>query len=485
MPPPCDRSWCPDVTIRSRLSSHYDLICVGAGSAGMPLAIQAAKRGLHVLQLEADERIGGTLHYSAGQLAAAQTQLQRELAIDDSPEEFYADAQRIAHGTIDADLLRLFTTHSAELVDWLMASGFEPVAGSPVAMNYHAPYRTRRYLWGAKEAVSIYEALYPQYAKLRDSGAIDLRLRTRLSRLLTAADGSVQGVEAEYDSERERFFGRSVVLATGGYAASPDVWHELGPDSLSASYCNPYSRGDGILAARNVGAMVDGSDKFCPTFAGVRDDPDDPCSGLFLDLEPRNRAIWEIYLDRNGQRFMREDHPNIEYRERSLLAQPDLAMTVLFDAGILMNALPLMDMPAPQFLSRFGTQRNFLVADSVDGLAHQLALEPRVLRETVERYNGFVAKGVDDDFGRDFLIRGMERAPFYAIRACGISVVSPAGIRVDGTLRVTDGHGKPIGNLYAVGEVTGFTRLAGNTFVGGLSLTPALTLGYWLGKTLL
>jgi fumarate reductase flavoprotein subunit len=466
------------------MTEQYDLICVGAGSAGMPLAIQAARRGVRILQLEADSRVGGTLHYSAGQMAAAHTRLQRELGIEDSPEEFYEDAQRIAHNTIQPDLLRLFTSHSAELLDWLMELGFQPVPGSPVAMNYHAPYRTRRYLWGPKEAVSVYEVLYPSYSKLVESGAIDLRLNRRLMRVLTRPDGSAEGVEVDTASGRERYYGRTVVLATGGYGASPEVWQQLGPQSLTVSYCNPFSRGDGIIAARDAGAVVDGSDKFSPTFAGIRGNPDDPRSGLFLDLEPKNRAIWEIYLDARGRRFMREDHPNIEYRERSLLAQPNLAMTVLFDAGILMNALPMMDMPPEEFKGRFGRQSNFLVDDTLAGLARQLGVQEAVLQQTVQRYNSFVDRGIDEDFGRDFLIRRIEKAPFYALKACGISVVSPAGVKVDGQLRVLRTSGEPIGNLFAVGEVTGFTRLAGNTFVGGLSLTPALTFGYLLGKTL-
>src|SRR5262245_58216932 len=130
------------------MNVRFDIICIGAGSVGMPLAIQAAKRGVRILQLDADSRVGGTLHYSAGQIAAAQTKRQRELGIDDSPAEHFADAQRIAHDTIDPNLLKLFTENAAEVVDWLMDLGFQPAPGTPVAANYHAPYRTRRYLWG-------------------------------------------------------------------------------------------------------------------------------------------------------------------------------------------------------------------------------------------------------------------------------------------------------------------------------------------------
>jgi fumarate reductase flavoprotein subunit len=69
--------------------------------------------------------------------------------------------------------------------------------------------------------------------------------------------------------------------------------------------------------------------------------------------------------------------------------------------------------------------------------------------------------------------------------ASGITVVSPAGLNADGQLRVLGADGKPIPNLYAAGEVLGFTRLSGAAFVGGMSLTPAMTLGRLLGQSLL
>jgi fumarate reductase flavoprotein subunit len=71
------------------------------------------------------------------------------------------------------------------------------------------------------------------------------------------------------------------------------------------------------------------------------------------------------------------------------------------------------------------------------------------------------------------LIRKIVKPPFYAIRAQGLTVVSPAGLRVDRKLRVLRGDGKPIRNLFAAGEVLGFGRTSGNAFVGGLSLTPS------------
>ena len=64
-------------------------------------------------------------------------------------------------------------------------------------------------------------------------------------------------------------------------------------------------------------------------------------------------------------------------------------------------------------------------------------------------------------------------------------MLSPTGLRVDKQLRVLRESGRPIPNLYAAGEVLGFGRTSGDAFVGGLSLTPALTFGKILGERLL
>lgn len=463
----------------------FDVIVVGAGSAGLPLAICAASRGARVLQLEADYRIGGTLHWSSGQISAAGTRLQRAQGIEDSPAEHFRDAQRIAHGRIDPLVLGLFVKHAAATIDWLMDLGFVPAPGTPVAGEAHEAYSTRRYLWGANKGLSILEALRPSHEQLVRSGRIDLRLQTRMTSLSTDASGAVTGVRALTPQGEVEYRSRNVVLASGGYAANPELWQRLTPRYPLCSHVNPYSRGDGIVAASALGAQVDGSDKFLCTFAGVLDDPQDPRSGAFLLLSPGARKVWEMFVDSRGRRFMQEDHPSIDYRERSLLRQPGTRMNIVFDAAILQNAATLTLDPTAVYRAKFGQHPAFVKAASIAGLARELGVPVDNLQRSVREYNAAVDAGVDRRQGKQFLIRRIEKAPFYGIKAQGLTVLSPAGLQVDRRLRVLGGNGKPIRNLYAAGEVLGFGRTSGDAFVGGLSLTPALTFGRLLGESLL
>ncbi|NBU25519.1 MAG: FAD-dependent oxidoreductase [Gammaproteobacteria bacterium] len=467
-----------------RNARSWDLIVIGAGSAGLPLAIRAAERGGRVLQLEADTRIGGTLHWSSGQMSAAGTRLQAEHGIEDSPAEHYRDAQRIAHGSIDPVVLRRFVDEAAPAIDWLMDLGFVPAPGTPVAGEAHEQYSTRRYLWGRDKGLSVLEALRPVHERLVRAGRIDLRLRHRMTRLLTDGRGAVVGVGAATPDGEAEFRAPRVVLASGGYAAAPELWQQLSPRIPLCSHVNPYSRGDGLVAARALGARVDGAEKFLNTFAGFREDPADPRSGSFLVLSPGARKVWELFVDHRGRRFMREDHPSIDYRERSLLRQPGTAMHIVLDEAILQNATPITTQSAAAYRARFGHHPSFVKARTLGGLARLLGVPAAALRRSVREYNAAVDAGVDRRFGREFLIRRIEKAPFYGIKAQGITVLSPAGLAVDRQLRVLRQDGRPVRNLHAVGEVLGFGRTSGDAFVGGLSLTPALALGKWLGETL-
>ena len=463
----------------------YDVICVGAGSAGLPLAIRAAQNGAKVLQVEADNRIGGTLHWSSGQIAAAGTRLQKEHGVTDTPEEHFADAQHIANGQIDPVVLKLFVDNAADTIDWLMDLGFKPAAGTPVVGEAHEAYSKRRYLWGDNAALSILDVLRPVHEKLVAAGKIDLLLEHRLSSLITDDAGAVKGINVDNGNNKiTQLYGSSVVLACGGYAAGVEMWNKLNPEIPLASHCNPFSLGDGIKAARDLDAIVDGTEKFLCTFAGYLENPNDPTSAEFLALSPKSRNIWEIFVDNQGKRFMTEDHQSIDYRERALLNQPEMKMNIVFDSDILENSAPLTLLDPDVYRAKFGYHPNFIKANTIEELAEGLGCQVSVLTTTIQNYNASVEQKKDKEFNKFFLIRKIENPPFYGIKAMGVTVLSPAGLAVDADLRVIKQGGNTIPNLYAAGEILGFGRTSGNAFVGGLSLTPALTFGKLLGERL-
>jgi fumarate reductase flavoprotein subunit len=464
---------------------NWDVIVVGAGSAGLPAAIFAAKRGARVLQIEADGRIGGTLYWSSGQISAAGTRLQKSLGIEDTWEDHWADAQRIAKNTIDPTLGKLAVQNARDTFEWLIDIGFKPAPETPLTGMGHEPYRVRRYYWGTNLAVSILDAIRPVHERLVAAGRIELRLGTRLVSLVQEG-GRVVGILAERNGARETLRAQNVVLTTGGYAANPELWKELTPGIPLRSRCNPYARGEGIVAARAIGAKVDGGEKFLCTFAGVLDDPDDPLTAVpSLVLAPHRRMPWEIYVNADGKRFVREDHPSVDHREHALLKQKDMAMFIVFDEGIRQNAPPIDGLRGEKVCELFGRHPNYSVADTLAGLAQRMGVPAGNLEATVATYNRAVDADRDAEFGRLHLLRRIEKGPFYAIHAGGVTVVSPAGLNANDRLQVLKHDGTPVPGLYAAGEILGFGRLSGHAFVNGMSLTPALTFGKLLGEKIL
>jgi len=77
------------------------------------------------------------------------------------------------------------------------------------------------------------------------------------------------------------------------------------------------------------------------------------------------------------------------------------------------------------------------------------------LRQTVERFNGFVDTGTDADFGRKELPHKIQTPPFYAAWATPALHDSYTGLRVNANCQVVDLAGREISGLYCAGESAG------------------------------
>jgi fumarate reductase flavoprotein subunit len=465
--------------------SAPEIIVVGAGTAGLAAAAELATRGARVTLIEKSDRIGGTLHVSAGQMSAAGTKLQRARGIVDTPEAHFADAMRISKGTADAALVRRAVELAPDTVDWLMDEGFDLDPVCPGILHFHEAYRAPRTYWGRAGGRSILAVLERAFARARAGGRIDLRFGTRLVDLI-AERGDVRGVRVAGPAGEAEIRGDSIVLATGGYGADRALFASLTCGHALFSACVPTSTGDGIAAAQRIGARVDGGDLFLPTFAGIEDRPG---TGRIVwddlpQLTPQSRPPWEIYVNRAGARFVAEDHPSVDAREHALLDQPELTFWIVYDARIAREAPPLLPSWASARLAgAFVEHPSFARADTLATLAARAGIVADGLAACVAAYNAALAAGRPDPLGRMHRPAPIGEAPYFAIRAHGIVLKTPAGIRVDNQLRVLRADG-PIGGLYAIGEAIGGSRLSGKAFVGGMSVTPALSFGRWLARRL-
>ena len=482
------------------MADHWDVIVVGAGTAGMPTAIFAAQRGARVLLVEKDHKVGGTLWYSGGQMAAADTRLHRERGIDDTPEEFLADMRRISHDTFNEPVMRILAQNAADTIDWLLDLDYNVDPECPGVLMVHEPYMIRRSFWSPEEGKALIKCIEPALMREVEAGDIELRLETECVSLLLDESGGVAGITTlSKDGQLEEHAGDNVVITSGGYAANPEMFQEFSPGTPHYSATNPRSLGKGIELMQSVDAKIEGGDNVLPSYSCVLDNPDDPMCNTYiggegnalsdyvwLDTAPQSRQPWEIHLNLKGERFVREDLPSIHQREVAFKKQPEWRMFIVFDEGVRQNAPPITTAwDEHELKAALGSHPSFLKADTLDELATQMGLDPAVLQATVQRYNGLVRSGEDPDFGREFLPKQLIKPPFYAIQCVGMSVMSPAGVVTDERFNVVTNSGTTVPNLYAAGELLGFARLGGEAFIPGGGVTPALTFGRLLGQKIL
>lgn len=470
-------------------AQEYDLIVIGAGTAGIPAAIFASQRGAKVLVIEKSTIIGGTLDRSTAQMSAAGTVFQERAGITDTADKHYEDIMRISRNTADPELSRLFVANAADSINWLAEHGFEPKQGHPVKGAAHEPFETRRYLWGADGGRTLQAVMEPLYRAGENAGQIKSLMEHRAVDLIQGRDGRVTGVVAEDAAGKlTDFAARNVLIASGGCAANPRMYADLHGVPLTAMVAHPMSQGEGITLGQSAGGQLWGGDKYMCLFGAMLADDSYP-SPIDASLQYRIdvRQPWELYVNAHGKRFMQEDNPSANYRELALADQPGHRFWVVADQSIRERAPMLMQGwdkdQQDQFFERGHPMLS--TAGTLDALAVKGGIHPRSLGETVAEYNRGVRKAGSDPFGREHRPAALTQPPYYALRLTGWSLISFAGLVVDDQLRVLNEKGAPIRNLYAAGEVIGAGATSGHAYTNGAMVTPAITFGRLLGQRML
>ena len=471
---------------RAFAQETFDVVVIGGGTAGLPAAIHAADRGARVAVIEKAPVVGGTLFLSGGLMAAAGTVFQKAKGIEDSADAHYEDVMRISNNTSDPILTRLWADHGGPTLNWLAEHGFTIQDGHPITATGYDPYRVARYQSGPERGVSILNVLKPLLERhaqegritvLTDAGAVDL----------IKAGSAVTGVVSEDgNGKRSDIRGRNIVIASGGCAANPVMFQNLHGVPLYRIVAYPYSQGAGLSLGLAAGGYLRGADNYVGYYGSIPQDdqiPSSPSANMLID--PKKRVPWEVFVNARGERFVREDHPSVNARDRAMDLQPGHRFWVIFDQQILEKASPLI--PAwsrEQFTDAFGEHPMFKRARSLSELGVITGIDPASLEKSIRDYNRHLENKTPDPLERSHRPLPIDRPPFYAIRSQAWTLKSYAGLGVNENLQVTTRDGDPVGNLYAAGEVLG-AATSGKSHTSGGSVTPAVTFGRLLGKQII
>ena len=203
-----------------------------------------------------------------------------------------------------------------------------------------------------------------------------------------------------------------------------------------------------------------------------------------------------ILVDQTGVRYMNEGGSYMAYCKQMLERNktiPSVPSWAVFDSQYMRKYMLAGTMPGSRKPQRWYDEGYLKQADSIEGLARQLEIDPGALKATIERFNGFVAKDSDEDFHRgkraydrwlgdsehkpSATLGTIERAPFFAVPVVPGDAGTYGGVVTDEHARVLREDGSVIGGLYATGVST--ASVMGRCYPGaGSSVGPTFVWGY-------
>lgn len=423
--------------------AQADVVVVGGGASGLAAAAAALESGARIIVLEKAPHTGGSAALSAGIVTAAGTDIQKASGLPaDSAglaKLWLEDQKRSVKGAPanlpDAAQVEALVKQSAETVDWLTKKVGMQFSANAAAADGIGAYQLLPISSDASRPAGAEEVeKLEQYVK--KLGGI-IRTATPAWKILTTDDGRVSGVAAADGKNRFTFRAKSVVLASGGFAA--DLMKVTSRQPRWAVYVErtgaaKTSTGDGLTMGLQVGAK-EVSDSW---LMGTQFAPAYPEMTAAM-LGPRGFAGATL-VNEKGLRFVKEDLPNITSE-----------MSQQLDVWL------ITDSKDPE---KAKTLRNYLGFDTVvhgntpEELGRRMGARADNVKQTIEKLNADAAAGKDTAFGRDPInFTSLTQAPYFAVKVRPVISGTIGGFVVTPDFQVLDNALKPIQGLWAAGEL--------------------------------
>ena len=336
---------------------------------------------------------------------------------------------------------------------------------------------------------------------------VDLRVNSAVKSFLSEG-GAVKGVVIERDGKPWRIGARSGVLVNaGGFSHNQAMRDKYQPGTSSAwSAATAGSTGEMILEMERLGAQLAQMDEMVGNQMSVPPGAASPPGGPGVNLsalagsQMHYSKPHSIVVDQTGVRYMNECGSYMEFcqnllrRNKTVPALPSywIVDRQYWDKYMFGGKFPNAAMPQEWYDSGFLKE-----AATLEELAEQLLMDPKVLRATVDRFNAGARQGRDPEFHRgdrdydnwlgDFHRDGshtlgtIEQGPFRALPVVPGDVGTFGGVVTDVYARVLRDDGSVIEGLYATGIST--ASVMGRYYPGaGSSVGPSFVWGYIAAK---
>ena len=444
----------------SKLGDNYDVVIIGSGGTGLAAAIQANELGMKVAVVEKEEELGGNTNRASSGMNAAETNVQLQHGVIDNVADFYHETYKDGGRLNDKDMLGYFVYHTAPAIDWLADHDIKlddiTVTGGMSKKRTHRP----------ASMAPIGGFLVQSLLGVVDKENIPVFNNAKVTKLLRATDGRINGVEVQSGDLTKTVHAKAVILATGGFGASKEYIERFRPDLKDYKTTNqPGATGDGLKLAENVGAelMQMNLVQVHPTVQ--QDNPH-----VYL-IGEAVRGEGAILVNARGERFINELNTR-KIVSNAITALPEHSAYLIFDQGIRDRA------KAIEFYDKVGL---VVHGDTIEDLAKNLKMDPATLKATVDTWNQAVESHDDTEFHRTTgMDRGITKPGFFAIHIAPAIHYTMGGIHITPKTQVLDGNGDIIKGLFAAGEVAG--GLHGNNRVGGNSIAETIVFGRQAGQ---
>ena len=425
-------------------NGNCDIVIIGAGGAGLAAAIEGVQNGAKVIVLEKMGVAGGNTTSATGGLNAAETKIQKELGIEDTKEQFYADTMKGGYNKNDPALVRKMVDKAAETVDWLMSFGVDLSDVGKMAGSTNK--RTHRPQGGAAVGAHMVSVMETEALKI----GVDLRKNSKVIDIIKE-DNKPAGVVVETNGQRYTIAAKAVIIATGGFGANPDMVVKYKPELEGFGTTNHKgATGDAFAWIEKFGGALTQMDEIQthPTVV--------PGNGLMITEAVRGNGA--IMVNREGNRFCSEMATR-DVMSKAILNQTGKTAYLVFDMGV-RKSLKAIEGYVKQGLLTEG--------ETPEALAEKLGIPAESFASTIASYNQIQASGNDAEFGRKAseMPRPLTEGPYYAVEVGPAIHHTMGGIKITPNAEVLDTNGNVIPGLYAAGEVTGGVhggnRLGGN-----------------------
>jgi 3-oxosteroid 1-dehydrogenase len=529
-------------------SGSYDVVILGSGIAGLATALAAHELGLQSVVLEKAAQLGGGTVHSYGLVWVGQNHLARDAGIADSHDEVLAYLRFLGGGAVDEARLAAFVARSPEAVKFFADCGirfrlvhgvtdhyYDKAPGSHgagrtveaelisgvelgdwrdrVLVPHDVPCFVRaeeQIAWGGINSASHWDAGLVAERRRQDMRGKGLGLICRFVAALRERGVPVLSSQpvVRLALDQDRVTGvvmgsgeliaarRGVLLATGGYGADPQMsweFEQLPGFAQEGSGLIPHSlTGDGLVLGAEIGGVVhkiENSLRVMLSYTIPAEAPGGTATSVHAGIVELC-SPHTLLVNRRGRRFADETFfqgivPQLRMFDPDRHEYPNLPAYLIFDAQYL-EKYSFANRPVDSIVPRSVAR-----ADTLSELAPMLGIEASGLQQTVSRFNGFAASGVDADFHRgehqwklasrpqqpgNGSLGTVEKPPFYGIELHPAGG-SSAGLLTDVHARVIHQRRRPIPGLYASGNAAAATE-QGIGYQAGLSLAAAMTFSY-------